>query len=121
MDTKELIAVLIFISIFIIYLYIWWKHPKYINAFKWAFLISMTLFFVTAIWAQDIPNSFLLGLLCAPPLFIFGYLRFFWKEKFAKSLINDLQAVLPNEQKKVSRDIRNNPDTGSLDDGHNSK
>ena len=109
MDTSKLAAALFVFSILAISLYVYWKHPTYIKKLYWIFLISgVPLIVIGAIWAQGIPNGLIIGLVCAPAYFILGYLRFFWREKFAEGLIDDLEAIIPNEQKKISKNIRNN-------------
>ena len=106
MDVIEftIVALIVLLIVIALPLYIWWKHPKYMNTYKWVLLISMSVFMLVMPTLMHVENGPLAGLLCAPVIFILGYLRFFVREKIAWGLYDRIQAKLSDDQKKRSRD-----------------
>jgi hypothetical protein len=104
MFTIEQIFVWLLLAILVLFFFVWWRYPKQRNRAKWFFLISISMLaFIMPI--VDRPNGFFLGCLFAPATFILGYLRLFAREKAAMALFEGIQSMLPEEQRKKSKDI----------------
>ena len=106
MNSENYALVLVLLLTVFLPLYIYWKHPKWVKAFEWIILALGTAFiFLGAVWKDGIPNGLILGLFCGSGFLFVGYLRFFWKEKFAKGLIDGLDRERDNSNFDSKNDV----------------